>query len=226
MSKDRRNRLASNPETLGLLLSVLAVYVLVGMAFGVFFVNTLNLPAYYSGIFGAVVLTGAGQFLSVQMLATGANIVEILVAVTFINFRHVFYGMSLRNDLKYIKWRAYVISFMTDEIFSLFKLTPNKAFWPQIAFCCHSAWVVGCLAGAYLSESFSMNIKGLGFIMINIFVVASLELGNRKNLNYIVSSTLVYIALFASGVQDAFLFTMVGLAVFLFAKENFGEARS
>jgi len=80
-----------------------------------------GLPLWASVLMSAVVYTGAGQFAAVSMLGMGTPGPEIVMAVLFMNLRHVVMNLALLPKLamKSMGLRSLVALGVTDETFAV-----------------------------------------------------------------------------------------------------------
>ena len=68
-----------------------------------------------------MVFGGASQLMAVTMLASGAGILQIIIATFAINFRHFVMGMSVINKLKHIetKWNLLLLLLILNWILAM-----------------------------------------------------------------------------------------------------------
>lgn len=162
-------------------LPVLMGYIPLGMAFGLLY-SQLEMPWYFGLFMSMVVFAGAGQFLLVALLAAQAGYTEIAVATFLLNLRHLFYGISIMEDLRPFGWRKHYIIFgLTDETFALLKSTKLDPKWREkgfflMAILNHSYWCLGGLLGIWLGESSGFSWHGVEFSLTALFAVLTLDL--------------------------------------------------
>lgn len=169
---------------LSLLLKTLPVfmgYIPLGIAFGLLY-GQLNAPWYYGVLMSIIVYAGSGQFLLVALLAAHAGYWEILFASFLLNARHIFYGLSIMEDLRSFGWRKHYIIFgLTDETYAMLKssdfpeeIREESYFW--MALLHHFYWCLGGALGILVSELTSFSWQGVEFSLTALFVVLTLSL--------------------------------------------------
>lgn len=150
-----------------------------GIGFGILVVDH-GLPWWLAPIISASMLAGSVEFLLIGMLTAGASIAAIATTTFLINSRHLFYGLSY--PLHRIKgWHAktYAVFSMTDEAYALATsvdddTTPSsRVLWRQLGL--HASWASGSLAGAVVGATLLGGVKGLGFVLIALFVALALD---------------------------------------------------
>lgn len=166
-----------------LTLPILFGYIPLGMAFGVLFSTQLDYPWWAAPLMGLLIYAGAGQILAVSLLAVGAGMVEVFVAMFVLNARHLFYGLSLLGRFRGAGWRkAYLIFGLTDETYSLLTSRPRgsdrhreQELDFRITGFNQCYWVVGCAIGALLGENVAFDSTGIEFALVALFIVLTIE---------------------------------------------------
>ncbi|MFO7527188.1 MAG: AzlC family ABC transporter permease [Marinobacter sp.] len=172
-----------NQSVFRLTLPILFGYIPLGMAFGVLFSTQLDYPWWAAPLMGVLIYAGAGQILAVSLLAVGAGMVEVFVAMFVLNARHLFYGLSLLGQFRGAGWRkAYLIFGLTDETYSLLTSRPrgpDRHHEQELDFRitgfnqCY--WVIGCAIGALLGENVAFDSTGIEFALVALFIVLTIE---------------------------------------------------
>ncbi|RCV92135.1 branched-chain amino acid ABC transporter permease [Vreelandella rituensis] len=159
-------------------------YLPLGAAFGILAVE-MGIPWYAAMAMSFLIYAGAGQFLAIALLASGAGIIEVAVATLMLNSRHVFYGLSLLKRFQGAGWRKpYLIFALTDETYSLltsqsgsnaanhslaFRISLLNQFW----------WVLGTLLGVAVGSAKLFDSQGIEFALTALFIVLTLEQARR-----------------------------------------------
>ena len=172
-----------NQSVFRLTLPILFGYLPLGTAFGVLFATQLDYPWWAAPLMGVLIYAGAGQILAVSLLAAGAGLVEVGVAMFVLNARHLFYGLSLLGRFRGAGWRkAYLIFGLTDETYSLLTSRsrgPDRHHEQLVDFRItafnQSYWVVGFAVGALLGENVMFDSRGIEFALVALFIVLTLE---------------------------------------------------
>lgn len=113
----RRDRLARG---LKLGFPILLGYVPIGMAFGIL-ADGLGFTPVQAAVCSATALAGAGQFIALAMMKSGATTLAVVAATTIVNLRYVLFGAALSPHLRSVSpWGQAVLAFsLTDETFAV-----------------------------------------------------------------------------------------------------------
>lgn len=153
-------------------------YIPLGIVFGFLFAQAGGTPlmAIVSSFF---VYGGASQYMMVPMLSAGVSVAGIAFATFVINFRHVFYGISLLHRLPAHGWYKWYIAFaLTDETYSILctmkENTPlSRMLW--LAFFNQMWWVIGSFIGAVIGAQAKIELAGLDFVLTSLFAMLTCE---------------------------------------------------
>src|SRR5690625_5312723 len=148
------------------------------MVFGLLFVQAGG-AAWLAVASSLLVYAGAAQFMMVPMLAAGMPVGSIVLATLVINLRHVFYGLSLLENMPAARWRCwYVIYAFTDESWSVLTALPHKQraeHMTVLSALNQLWWVGGTLAGAPIGARAELGLNGLDFALAALFAVLAAE---------------------------------------------------
>ncbi|MCT7655035.1 AzlC family ABC transporter permease [Oceanimonas sp. NS1] len=138
--------MTSKRGLVSLTLPVMMGYLPLGAVFGVLWVDA-GLTWYWAPLMSVLVYAGAMQYLAVGLLAAGIGWIDLAVATLLVNFRHLFYGLSLYHLLpKGVIGRQYFIFGITDETYSLLSASGRvKTAKLHSGWCC-SIRATGCWA--------------------------------------------------------------------------------
>ena len=157
---------------------VMMGYLPLGAVFGVLWANA-GLCWYWAPLMSVLVYAGALQYLAVGMLAAGTGWLDLAVASLLVNFRHIFYGLSLYHLLPGRGLgRGYFIFGITDETYSLLSASGQVQDRQQalrVVFLNQSYWVLGTLAGVLLAKGLPPGLQGLDFALTSLFTVLAVE---------------------------------------------------
>lgn len=150
-----------------------------GIGFGVLVVDH-GLPWWLAPIISAPMFAGSVEFVLIGMLTAGAPIAAIAATTLLINSRHLFYGLSYPLH-RIHGWaaKAYGVFSMCDEAYAMATSiddgsTPSRrVLWRQFGM--HTSWASGSLAGAAVGATLLGGVKGLGFILIALFLALALD---------------------------------------------------
>lgn len=151
-------------------------YMPVGMAFGIL-ASTLGFTTAQSVVCSATALAGAGQFIALSFLASGADVFAVLLATTVVNLRYVLFGATLSPYLHGLdlKTQAFLAFTLTDETFAV-NIADRRsglstpASMAGVGLIAWVGWVLGTLVGALGAERIGDPTRfGVGFAMPAMF---------------------------------------------------------
>jgi len=202
-------------ELIKLTLPVMFGYLPIGMAFGFLMVH--NGGAWWMAPFASVVLyAGAAQFASIALLAAGQSPIAVMLAITLINLRHVFYGFSVIDRMPTaLAAKLYLIFSLTDETYSLItsidKDTAQRDGW-RLALLNQLYWIFGSFVGAMLGVGITFEAKGLEFTLTAMFCV--LALSQYRAIGSVIPAVIGFLSLMLAlvFVPNGALFTAIGMS--------------
>lgn len=156
-------------------------YLPLGAAFGIVLV-TAGLSWWWAPVFSVVVYAGSMEFLVVGLVTGGASLATAATTAFFVNFRHVFYGLSFPLQLVRSRLgRAYGVHALTDEAYAVVttrvaagaRMTGPRVLTTEIL--CHLFWITGSTVGALLGVGVGLEVEGLGFALTALFVVLTID---------------------------------------------------
>lgn len=166
---------------------VMLGYLPMAIAFGI-----LASDPIYATISGVFVYAGASQFLSLKLLESQASLYEIALSTFVLNVRHVFYSLhfsSYYSRLPFFK-KWYSVYTLTDETYAVLAKDLHSYSQRQeniivgVSALNHMTWFVGCGLGAVFKQYVGVDIKGLDFMLVALFIVLLVEsikkLKNKK----------------------------------------------
>lgn len=164
-------------------LPVLFGYLFLGSAFGIMLYEA-GYNWMWAILISLVVYAGSGQFLLVNLLASGASIATTAIMTLFINSRHIFYGLSYIEKFKKGGWRyPFMIFSLTDETYSVntsFSDVPDDVDETKARYLIglfdHIYWILGSVIGSLAGQNIPIDFTGIDFSMTAIFVVVFVDL--------------------------------------------------
>ena len=162
-------------------LPVMAGYLFLGMGFGILLESNgySFIWAFFMSIF---IYAGSMQYVAIDLLASGANLISTAIMTLMIQVRHLFYGLSIIDKYKDTgKKKLLLIHELTDETYSLLcsVKTPegidagDMRFW--IAMLDHSYWILGSVLGTIIGGILPFDTTGIDFAMTSLFTVIFVE---------------------------------------------------
>ena len=122
---------------------------------------------------------GAAQFMMIPLMVSGASLTTLALATLAVNFRHVFYGLSLLHKRPASVWaRAYQSFSLTDETYAVVTTLPpdtpaQRLVW--VGGLNHAWWMFGTLLGTLLGSAAQVQFAGLDFALVALFAVLLVE---------------------------------------------------
>lgn len=160
---------------------VLMGYLSIGVAFGILLQATGYGPLW-AVFMSLTVYAGSSQFLECTLLAQAAALPQVALMTLLLNFRHLFYGLSLLEKFKGAGLKKpYLIFSLTDETYALLTgvrppIGKNPhTFYLVIALLNQCYWVLGSFLGAALGTLLSFNTAGIDFAMTALFVAIAAD---------------------------------------------------
>jgi 4-azaleucine resistance transporter AzlC len=174
---NRKTLAAAFPVTVPVLMGYLSI----GMAFGLM-LQAVGYGPVWAVFMSLIIYAGSGQYLGCTLLATAAPLPQVAMLTLLLNFRHIFYGLSLLDKFQGAGWRRPVMIFqLTDETYALLtSVEPPEGveasdFYFAISMLDHSYWILGSLIGATIGALIHFNTQGIDFAMTALFVVIAVE---------------------------------------------------
>lgn len=168
-----------------LTMPIFMAFLPLGLAFG-FIGQELGLPWYAMVMLSGLVYAGSSEFVAAAMMAAGETTMAVVFTSLLVNFRHVFYGLSVFDKIPATGLlRYYVIATLSDETYALIASMPsggsenttefNRAQSIWIAVFNHAYWFVSVILGYLLHSGLDLQLPGLEFILTALFVVLTIE---------------------------------------------------
>ena len=160
-----------------LTIPVLCGYLVLGIACGVL-LQQAGFGAGWAFFTSLFIYAGSMQFVLVNLLSGGASLLHTAMMTLMINFRLLFYGLSLIERFRGMgAAKPYMIHALSDETYSLLCLndSADKRLMLCIGALNQSYWVIGSVLGALLGAVIPFDTTGIDFAMTALFVVILVE---------------------------------------------------
>ena len=177
-------------------------YFSASIAFGLLAVSA-GLSVWEATLFSLVSTTGAGQFMSINLMILGVSPVEAIFSVFLLNFRYMLMSASLSLKIDFPrKIDRFIAAYcITDENFSVISARNGQApvrFVYGLQMTAYTGWAGGTLAGALggsvLPHSFQ---EATGVALYALFAALLIPEVRKDSRNLLV-------ALFAGGLNTLF----------------------
>ena len=160
---------------------VLMGYLSIGIAFGLM-LEAAGYNVIWAFFMSLSIYAGSGQYLGVELLATGAVLSQVALLTFLINFRHLVYGLSLLEKFRGMgKRKLYMIFSLTDETYALLAganpppgVNP-KDFYFAVAVLDHCYWILGSVIGSVAGALLGFDTTGVEFAMTALFLVIAVD---------------------------------------------------
>ncbi|WP_243124896.1 AzlC family ABC transporter permease [Clostridium cuniculi] len=98
---------------------VMAGYIVLGSAFGIL-MSSKGYHLIWTVLMSCIIYAGSMQFLTINLLTSGASLISTALITLMVNARHLFYGISMLDKYKNTgKLKPYLIFSLTDETYAL-----------------------------------------------------------------------------------------------------------
>lgn len=169
---------------------VMLGYLAMGAAAGILLTRRTGLGVLWGFLTSSTSISGALQFLAVDMFVNETPLLSVALITLSINIRYALYGLPLIERWRGISLplKLYMILTLTDETFALVvenKTPPGEdsmAYCFLIALFDHLYWVSGVMLGCVAGNLLNFNSKGIDFAMTALFMVILMDqLQDRHN---------------------------------------------
>lgn len=162
-------------------LPVMAGYLVLGMGFGVL-LHDQGYSWWWAAVMSLLIYAGSLQYLAVDLMAAGAGIITTALMSLVVNFRHLFYGITMLERYKKAgRVRPYLIFALTDETFSLVCQgnlpdgVREKGYYFWVSLFNHCYWIVGSVLGTFVGDVLGEHTQGIDFSMTALFVIIFIQ---------------------------------------------------
>ena len=170
-------------------MAIMVGYLPMATSFGIAAIQAGVAP-WMAVVISVITFTGAGQFVLVALLGSGASAWTIVTSVVLMNVRHLFYGPSLLPLLTVHgrRWPLPVLAAgLTDEVFAtamgkIEQVPParRESWYLGLEWGSYASWVGGTAFGAVLGHQISQQAQWLqttlSFVLPALFFALLLEL--------------------------------------------------
>lgn len=210
-------------------LPVMAGYLVLGMGFGVL-LHDQGYSWWWAGMMSLLIYAGSLQYLAVDLLAAGAGIITTALMSLVVNFRHLFYGVTMLERYKKMgRVRPYLIFALTDETFSLVCQgnLPDHVkekgyyFWVSLFNQCY--WIAGSVLGTFVGDVLGEHTQGIDFSMTALFVIIFVQQWEtaRDHRPALIGLGVSLVSLLIFGPTGFLIPGMVGITLALLAMRKF-----
>lgn len=159
---------------------VIIGYMFLGITYGIM-VSQEGFNPLFAPLMSLTMYAGSMQFVILPLLKSDISIIAIIILTLSVNFRMMFYGVSLLKEYKSSRSKFLFILTLSDETFALdTSIKPpsdvNKAdFFLAIGIINYLVWILASYIGALLGTLISFNTLGMDFVLTALFLVLLVE---------------------------------------------------
>lgn len=174
----------------GSALPIFIGYFTTSVAFGILALSS-GLTPLDAVLFSMTNLTGAAQFMAINLIGTGAAAGEIVISVLLMNLRYFIMSASLARKLglKNNTNKALISFGVTDEVFSVASLKPGEVSSPFMYGLQITSWIgwaggtiAGVTMGSFLPRSLQDAMSGALFALFAALLVPEIKKSYRAAL--------------------------------------------
>ena len=214
---------------------VMAGYISLGIAFGLL-LQSIGYGPIWAFLMSLFIYAGSAQFLAVELLAAGATLTHIALLTFLLNFRHLFYGLSMIEKYRGTGiGKIYLIFGLTDETYALLTgyktpegLSDNSYFF-AVTLMNHLYWILGSVIGSVAGSIIPFDLTGIDFAMTALFAVLVVEQWktNKNHIPAISGFVITVAALFIFGADNFLIPALIVMSVaLLFMKGTLSREKS
>lgn len=158
-------------------------YFTTSVAFGLLAVSA-GLTPFEAVVFSMSNLTGAAQFMAINLISAGAAAGEIIISIALLNLRYFIMSASLARKLGFKKAGTKMLTAfgVTDEIFSVASLRPGSVsggFMLGLESVSWLGWALGTLAGvtagSFLPSALQDAMSGALFALFAALLIPEIK---------------------------------------------------
>lgn len=206
---------------------VIIGYMFLGITYGIM-VSQEGFNPLFAPLMSLTMYAGSMQFVILPLLKSDISIIAIIILTLSVNFRMMFYGVSLLKEYKDSRSKFLFILTLSDETFALdTSIKPpadvNKAdFFLAIGIINYLVWILASYIGALLGTLISFNTMGMDFVLTALFLVLLVEqyysTPNHKPLKLGLCLSIIALLIFKPGNFMIPALLLIALSLFGFRK--------
>ena len=201
---------------------IMTGYIVLGMGFGIL-LQKQGYGLLWAFLMSLCIYAGSMQYVTIDLLGSGASLVATALMTLMVNIRHVFYGITMLTK--------YLIFALTDETFSVVcdvdlpEGVEENAYYFWISLLDQIYWVLGSLLGSIIGSTLPFNSAGVEFSMTALFVVIFVEQWEKtkKHFPALCGVLLSLLSLFIFRADDFLIPAMIGITIALLIGEKWME---
>lgn len=210
---------------------IMTGYIVLGMGFGIL-LQKQGYGLLWALLMSLCIYAGSMQYVTIDLLGSGASLVATALMTLMVNIRHVFYGITMLTKYqKAGRKKSYLIFALTDETFSVVcdadlpEGVEENAYYFWISLLDQIYWVLGSLLGSIIGNTLPFNSAGVEFSMTALFVVIFVEQWEKTKQHFpaLCGVLLSLLSLFIFGADDFLIPAMIGITIALLIGKKWVE---
>ena len=198
---------------------VMTGYLVLGISYGVL-ITVSGFPFWMPMVTSLTIFAGSMEFVLVNLLLSGFDLLQAFLMTLMINARHLFYGISMLDRYRGMGLKKlYMIFGLTDESFSVNCVADppegvdRSWFMFFVTLLDHSYWFLGTTLGGIFGSLVHFNTEGLDFVMTAMFVVIFMEQWkkDKNHLSAILGLVLPVVCLILFGAERFMIPAMLAI---------------
>ena len=194
-------------------------YLVLGISYGVL-MTTSGFPFWIPMVTSLTIFAGSMEFVLVNLLLSGFDLLQAFLMTLLINARHLFYGIAMLDKYRGMGLKKlYLIFGLTVETFSInCSMEPPEGvdrgwFCLLVTLLDHSYWFLGATLGGLFGSVLHFNTEGLDFVMTAMFVVIFLEQWQKdtNHLSALIGLVLPIVCLMIFGAESFMIPAMIAI---------------
>lgn len=210
---------------------VMTGYLFLGFGFGIILQQN-GFGVWWALAMSLFIYAGSMQYVTVGLLAAGADLLTAGLAALVVNARHLFYGISMIDAYKGTgKKKPYLIFGLTDETYSLVSREQlpegidRKRYFFLVTILDQSYWVTGSVLGSLAGALLPINFEGIDFALTALFVTIFVEqwLSTKNHLPALTGVGAASVCLLIFGTDLFLIPSMILIAAILIGARRTGK---
>lgn len=210
---------------------VMTGYLFLGIGFGIVMYQN-GYGAGWSFFMALFMYAGSAQYLTADLLVSGASLISTAISILLLNARHLFYGISMLDTYRDAgKKKPYLIFALTDETYSLVTQNQPPEGVSRLGYCFlvslfdHIYWLVGCTLGGLIATGLPVNLEGVDFVLTALFVTIFVEqwLSSKHHTGAIIGVVCTVLCLVIFGKEIFLIPSMALIAILLTVAKKTGR---
>ena len=212
---------------------VMIAFVVLGTGYGIL-MRSKGVGWAWPGIMSLVIFAGSMQYVSVELISNGDSLISAALMTLAVNFRHLFYGVSMLEKYKNMGARKPALIFgLCDETFSLVCFADMQDdvsigdYYLFVTLLNISYWVAGSFIGSLIGGALLFDTKGIDFAMTALFAVIFAEQWEKTkdHIPALTGLALSALSLFFFGSSHFLIPALLLITAALFAEKGLIERR-